>query len=222
MKKDDNRLLKNFSDFWTYFLAENIPDENKVICGFSRSIWDPNRDLDNTGLFRNWDFNNVPIWKIKIPNFIKKYLIRKFYDKYHLEIKQKLNVLEKKYWNVIHLDIHDTWNLLMWKEILQDKLKKDYFPEVNVLSVENKSCDLKVTKKIAKLFEKEFLYKTNIDNPFGGWWFVTRKYWFDNKNVNWVRIELWRYIFLNEKTQEIDLNKMNDIKNKFERVLKQL
>ena len=96
MKKDNNRLLKNYSDFWTYFLSKNIPDENKVICNFSRSIWDPNRDLNNPDLFKDWDFNNIPVWKIKIPIFLKKYLIKKYYDRYYLEIKEKIEFLDKK------------------------------------------------------------------------------------------------------------------------------
>ena len=63
---------------------------------FSRSIWDPNRDLNNPDLFKDWDFNNIPVWKIKIPIFLKKYLIKKYYDRYYLEIKEKIEFLDEK------------------------------------------------------------------------------------------------------------------------------
>jgi hypothetical protein len=37
--KDNNfRLLKNFSDFATYYLSEAISDNNKVVCNYSRAI----------------------------------------------------------------------------------------------------------------------------------------------------------------------------------------
>jgi hypothetical protein len=37
-KSNNYRLLKNFSDFATYYLSENINEENKVVCNYSRAI----------------------------------------------------------------------------------------------------------------------------------------------------------------------------------------
>ena len=221
MKRDNNRLLKNFSDFATFYLSEGIDERNKVICNFSRSIWDPNRGLDSHDLFRENDFNNIKVWKITFPNFIKKYLINKYYKKYHNEVEKKLLALEQEYWNVIHLDIHDTGNILMWETIQEDKNKDLYFPVVNLWNIDNTSCTNEFSNKICGLFEKEFWEKPKLNWPYWGG-FVTKKYgvWFSNRET--IQVEFGRYLFMDERTQIIDQDKMKKAIDNFENVLLEL
>jgi N-formylglutamate amidohydrolase len=218
MKKDDNRLLKNFSDFWTYFLAENIPDENKVICDYSRALWDPNRDISAWDLFMDDDFNWTKIWKIKLPNLLKKYLINKYYKNYHKKIEKKIKILEKNNEKIIILDIHDTWSELLGVNYSQDK-KRDYcFPEINIWTANHESCSKEFTEKLTKLFKKEFWFDTKIDWPYN-WWYVSKKYWIWYKNRQVVQIEFGRYLYIDEINQRVNFIKMKDLRDKLNRVI---
>jgi len=218
-KKNNDRLLKNFSDFWTKYLVLDF--ENKIICNFSRALWDPNRDIKAWDLFMDKDFNWNNIWKIKLPNFLKNILIKKYYKSYHNSIQNKINKLEKNNSEVIIFDIHDTWNELLWIDFDDDKKRDYHFPEINIWTSWYKTCTKEFTDKLSWLFLKEFWINPKIDWPYV-WWFVSKKYWIWFKNRQVVQIEFGRYLYMNEKTQEIDFNKINDIKDKFIKVIKDI
>lgn len=59
MKKNNSRLVKNFSDFWTKYLVKDL--ENVITFNFSRAIWDPNRDLNASDLFKDTDFGLIKV-----------------------------------------------------------------------------------------------------------------------------------------------------------------
>ena len=217
-KKNDYRLLKNFSDFATYYLSENISEKNKVVCDYSRAIWDPNRSLNNKDLFKKTDFNNNIVFKKELPDFLKKYLIKRFYQSYHNKIQAKISELKKEYWKVIHIDVHDTWNLLLWPSFELDKPRDYYFPEINLFNPDLQACGSEIEEKIRKIFEAKFDYEINIDNPKSTWWFVTRKYG-NADDIHALRLELWRYLLLDEKTQVPDLEKIKKFRKTFEEVL---
>ena len=218
-RKNNSRLLKNFSDFWTKFLWENI--ENKIICNFSRALWDPNRNINAGDLFMEKDFNWVKIWKYTLPNFVKNILIKKYYNSYHKKIQKHIEKLEKINKEIIILDIHDTWNQLLWEDFADDIKKDYYFPEINIWTSNYKSCTKDFSIKLEKLFKNEFWFESKIDWPYD-WGYVSKKYWIWFKDRQVVQIEFWRYLYMDEKTQEIDLNKIKDIREKFEKVLEKL
>jgi len=217
-KKYNYRLLKNFSDFATYYLSEWISVENKVVCNYSRAIWDPNRSLDNKDLFKKTDFNWNQVFKKEIPEFLKRHLINKYYKQYHKDIQDKIEHLKVKYWKIIHIDVHDTWNLLLWKDFELDKPRDYYFPELNLFNPENKACSKDIEEKIHNIFRNNFSYNSNIDNPKSTWGFVTRKYW-DWNEVHALRLELGRYLFMDEKTQKLNFEKIEEFKKVFDNVL---
>ena len=162
-KKGNDRLIKNYSDFATMFLVEDC--ENKIICNYSRALWDPNREINAPDLFRTTDFAWIDLWKIKLPLFLKKFLINKYYKNYHNKIKLEIKKLEQNNEEIIILDIHDTWNLMMWKNKKDDKQRDYYFPEINIWTAGYKSCTKKFSDKLEILFKKEFWFDSNIDWP---------------------------------------------------------
>ncbi len=219
-KKNNYRLLKNFSDYATRYLWDNIFLDNKIICDYSRTIWDPNRDLDNPDLFKKTDFNNIEVWKKQLPNFLKKYLLKKYYNKYHSNIEKKIFEMKEKYDQIIHIDVHDTWNFLLESELWKYKLREPKFPEVNLFNPENKACNSEIFEKIIDAFKNNFDYHINIDDSKWTWGFVSRKYW-KIFWVNSVRLELWRYLYLNEDNQTINDN-ITKIRKQFEDTLLEL
>jgi N-formylglutamate amidohydrolase len=172
-KKYNNRLIKNYSDFATKYLIEDF--DNKIICNYSRALWDPNRDIDAPDLFRVTDFGWLDLWKYKLPKFVKNILIKKYYKYYHNNIKLKIEELEKNNEEIIILDIHDTWNELLWVDYSLDKKRDYYFPEINIWTAGYESCSKNFIDKLSKLFKKEFWFETKIDWPYD-WWYVSKKY----------------------------------------------
>ena len=218
-KRYNYRLLKNFSDFWTKFLLKNC--ENKIICKYSRALWDPNRNIKDGDLFMDNDFWWIKIWKYNLPDFIKNILIKKYYNSYHYQIENRIIKMEKQFWEIIILDIHDTWNELLWIDFSDDKKRDYYFPEINLWVYNYESCTKDFCNKLDKLMLDEFWFESKIDWPYD-WWYVSKKYWVWYKNRQVVQIEFGRYLYMNEKNQEIDLEKMKDMREKFEKVLEWL
>ena len=218
-KKNNDRLIKNYSDFATRNLVDGI--ENKVVCNYSRALWDPNRSLDAPDLFRDTDFWWIKIWKYRLPEFIKNILIKKYYNSYHNEIKRKIKILERDNKEIIILDIHDTWNELLWPEFSNDKKRGYYFPEINFWTAWFESCTKDFSDKLGELMFDEFWFEVKVDWPYDRG-YVSGKYWIWYKNRQVVQIEFGRYLYMDEKTQEIDLDKMKDLRSKFERAMERL
>lgn len=220
-KKDSYRLLKNFSDFSTKYLIPDIfPENQKVICGFSRTLGDPNRKRNSLELFRDRDFNNIRIWKIRFPNIVKDYLLKKYYDRYHQEIQSKINSLEKRHKIIIILDIHDTGNYLLSHKKEDDREKKYKFPKINLGNCDNSSSK-EFVKVLSEEFEKEFNIKPLLNEPYKGG-YVTQKYGIGFPNRWVVQIEFGRYLYINEKTQSIDREKIKEVRDKFMNVVQNL
>lgn len=220
-KKYNYRLLKNFSDFATSYLLEDISLDNKIICHFSRALWDPNRNRDALDIFRGNDFNDIKIWKFNFPSIFKEFLLRKYYDNYHNNILKKIDLIEKKYKNIIIIDIHDTWNYLLWVDKKDDRKRSESFPMINLGNCDNKSSSKVFMDNLSELIESEFWFTPAINTPYK-WWYVTQKYWLNHVNRECVQIEFWRYLYMNEQTQELDNEALEDIKNKFYSVIKKL
>lgn len=206
-KKFNERLIKNSSDFATAnLIPKDFPKNQKVICNFSRLIGDPNRNLEDENLFREFDFNENRIFRYQLPKVLKRFLIKKYYYNYHKKISNIVNVDEK----LIIFDIHDTGNIFMKPNPKDDKLKKEKFPNINLGNLDNKSSSKKVIELLAKELKKELSLEVTLNNPYKGG-FVTKKY-SKFKNVEVIQIEIGRYLYMDEKTQKINQKEINRIR----------
>ena len=220
-EKEDFRLLKNYSDFGTSkILSEKIPKNQTIICNFSRALGDPNRERNSKELFREYDFNSVKIWKGDLPSSLKNHLIKKYYDKYHRQIEKRISQMEKKHEKIVILDIHDTGNYLLSPNKKDDKLREERFPEINLGNCNNASSSEDLLNHLAKILEEEFKFKPSLNKPYKGGW-VTQKYGIKNPNREVVQIEFGRYLYMNEREQEINQN-IYTIRDKFLKVVSQI
>ena len=217
-KRNKYRLLKNCSDFGTrLILPSGIPKNQVLVCPYSRILGDPNR---GSSLFRTVDFNQVKIWRISLPLFLKKFLVRNFYLTYHRNIAMLLSTLEKKYGKVIILDIHDTGNVLLAPSPAQDISRKPSFPHINLSNYEHKASSQEFLLHLSSLFEQEFKIKPVLNKPYKGG-YVTQKYGIGH-NREVVQVEFNRSLYLDERTQSVKKEQVLLFRKKLFKVLSKL
>lgn len=201
MLSDDKRLLKNFSDWWTKFLiSEKIPKEQIIEVNFSRAIWDPNRARWAFDIFRDKDFWWLDLWKNPLTDEQKEELLKNYYDKHHTLVKEKIKELKSKNEKIFIIDVHDTWNLLMWEDFSKDKLKEALFPELAICDSEWITLNDELKKIVDKAFKKNLNLNQVWNDPYK--FSFTSSHYCDKEN--WIfslQVEFWRYLLIDEKTQ---------------------
>ena len=211
--KKTERLLKNFSDFWTTDIvnAMNIPESQIVRTYYSRAIWDCNRDicdLSPAWFIRDTDFNDKRLFTEKV---IQSLIWKKHYKDYHNEINKKLMKIEQSWQSSFLFDIHDTWVRLMDFDVENDQIKDELFPFINISDCSGSSCVSWYLELFWQELHKAFWFSPVLREPFKSW-FVTQKHWMQvrkswNGQRNVIQIELGRFLYMKESTQEIDLER---------------
>lgn len=191
-------LQKNFSDYATGELVR--PIRGSIVCEHSRAIGDPNRERNKA--FHHEDFSKNKVWRFKIPYWLQEFLLRRHYDKYHNKVRPA--VKDKKY----VFDVHDTGNVMMKKNSYH--IRNPRFPKLCLSNDDHRTSTKEEIQLFAELLEKEFGYKPTINDPYKGG-YVTRTY---GKNRTAIQIELGRYLYMDEHTQEIDEKKLADVREK--------
>ena len=209
------RLVKNFSDFWTRKLikASWIPKKYIIINKASRLIWDANRSTIAPDFVRNKDFNWIEI--ISNPDQFRFFWEDLTWE-YHNNIFLKLRQIEKEKWWVIGFDIHDTWVRLMEDDPKNDKFRDWGFPLITLWSRNWESCNPEILNYFAQRLKHYLWIESYINDPYN-WWYVVKLHWEDyrkennTKRVNMIQVEFWRFMYMKESTQEIDLERMKII-----------
>jgi hypothetical protein len=230
--KDFNRLIKNYSDFWTRKAIKKswIPEENIITSPWSRALSDYNRENktenedatlpDGRKSIRPYDFNHVII--IDNPEQFREQWQHKT-NMYHGSLEYWLNYAEEVSWWSIWIDIHDTWVNLMWKNQDEDKFREWAFPLITLWTKEWESCNSEILEYFSERLEHYLWIKSEINNPFQ-WWYVTTKHGLEdrkqkdvnnnpaNKSIrNMIQVELGRFLYMKESTQEVDWERMEII-----------
>ncbi|PCI24604.1 hypothetical protein COB57_04270 [Candidatus Peregrinibacteria bacterium] len=221
MKNLSHRAIKNFSDFATRNLvSEEIPGNQKVVADFSRAIGDPNRARDAHDVFRETDFNGLPVWEEKLTEEEKEGLLKKYYDQYHAQVLSVIQDVESKNNTTIVFDIHDTGNVMMGADPTQDIKRKEFFPEICIGNKKGESASPEILEAFSSSLEKHLGLTPSVNAPYSGA-YTNIKYGVEhNKNLapsekfkrNVVLIEMGRYLYMDEATQEIDFDKVKKIR----------
>ena len=209
------RLLKNYSDFWTRKAIKSswIPDESIVHNKTSRMTWDSNRWLDAVDFIRAADFS----WNKLLDNpsdFRSEW--EKRHREYHDEVTIQMQEKQDKNWWVIWFDIHDTWIRLMWKDKEYDKFREEWFPPITLWTRDWEACNDDILDFFSNRLEYHIWIKPLLNEPYK-WGYVTQRHWEQyriNNNTrkrNLIQIELGRFLYLKESTQEVDWERMEII-----------
>ncbi|MFK7779852.1 MAG: N-formylglutamate amidohydrolase [Candidatus Gracilibacteria bacterium] len=222
------RLIRNYSDFGTRKMVKKsgIPDKNVICFPGSRAIGDPNREYktqkeddkleQGKKFIRDSDFNSQVI--IKNPGQFRKIGKSKI-GKYHKDLENSLSSAERNTGGSIGFDIHDTGTNLMNKENDFDTFREEGFPEITLGTKEGESCNSEILEFFAKKLKLYLGLKIFINEPFKGG-FVTTKHGQKNRQEenkgnglkkskrNLIQVEIGRYLYMKESTQEIDWERM--------------
>lgn len=231
-KEKSHRIIKNFSDFaCSKLIPKNIPENQKIIAHFSRAIGDPGRVKDSPDLFRETDFNGIPIWDKPLTKAEKAYLVKNYYRKYHNKVLKSIQEAEKKYKTVIVFDIHDTGNRMLKPNPDDDRLRSHKFPKIDLGCLRGTSCKPEIIKVFAKALEKHLGMHPTIDKPFKGDGAVTTKYGkFFNDTLpkekrfarNVIQVELGRYLYMDEKTQKTNHEHLKIIQKGLDKAIEEV
>ncbi len=210
------RIIKNFSDFWTRYVVKKsfIPKTQVLSNMYSRFVWDPARDIEADDFIRNTDWSkNILLW---IKNDNKKYW-KAAHRIYHNSIEKRLLDLEKENWWSITIDDHDTWVLQIWVKKELDKFQSWWFPFIVLSTWDWDSCNNEILSYYAERIEFHLWIKVLINNPYK-WGYVLKKHWtyfrntllkygWNYKKRNLIQQEVWKFLYLNERTQKVDFDK---------------
>jgi N-formylglutamate amidohydrolase len=199
--KNNNRLVKNFSDWWTNLLIHpEIPKNQIIKVKFSRAIGDPNRERNADDIFRETDFWGIPIWKTPITKEEKELLLKTYYDIHHQSITNRINQLQKRHKNLLIIDIHDTGNLLMGLSQWQDRKKNILFPPIALCDNEWKTLPPNLREEIDTIFSDHFNIPIQWNDPYRHS-FTTDVYGKPDQWIYALQIEFWRYLLIDESSQ---------------------
>ncbi len=212
------RILKNYSDFWTRHLVKHsfIPESTVVRATKSRWITDPARAAWE--VLKKDDFcNNV------LPSALFEWVEEwsESYKLFHKLLRKLIDKTIEGEWWVTLVDDHDTWATCTWRNVLEDSYKTWGFPLINLWVKDWSSCNSEIVNYYAQRIEYHLWVKPTIDKPYKGW-FVTTHYWKEwRENItnewgnpeilNVIQQEVWKYLYLDWRTQKLDFEKVKII-----------
>ena len=214
-KKQAYRLLRNFSDWWTRKVMKysGIPSQNILIPKSPRIAWDPARAVNDKTFIRDTDFNGNKLMPT-VQSSHEKTTWAKNHAEYHEWITSHLSHIETTHWWSITFDIHDTGVNMMGINPKQDTFREWWYPKMEIGTLDGASCDPEILSYFVEQVEKYFGF-TPVVNEKYKWGYVTKKHgweareslekaWEKPNKRNVLQIELGRYLYMKESTQEID------------------
>ena len=208
------RILKHFSDFWTRYVVNNsfIPRNQVINATNGRSITDPARKLWTPVM--NKDFYNNELPKALLEGTEIGALKQ---ESYHLNIKKKAYEVISKEWWVIFIDNHDTGVVDMWNSVELDRYDDWGFPLITLWTKDWESCNQEIVEYYSERIKFHLWIDVLINKPYK-WWYVTQKHWVERREelrkqwkspgiMNVIQQEVWKFLYLDERTQIVDKDK---------------
>lgn len=232
--KFKSRLRKNFSDFLTAYLIGDIPEGQRVIPAHGRIAGDPARALNAPDLFRETDFNDIPVYSNHLPADVREAALDQSYRPFHAEVLRQLKAQHGDARNtLVAFDLHDTGNLLLGYTPEQDETrekKKGWrMPPVIISNKDGLTAPNELMEDLREAFAHHLRLSSQdvkINDPYKGG-YVTAHYG-DPSNPELqnaaherraiVQVELDRGLYMDEQTQGMIPSKINDVRRRLTRV----
>ncbi|PIR49171.1 hypothetical protein COU80_00275 [Candidatus Peregrinibacteria bacterium CG10_big_fil_rev_8_21_14_0_10_55_24] len=211
------RMRRNFSDFATAELIEDIPQQQRAVPRYGRIGGDPGRSLDAQDLFRPTDFNGIKIYRKPLPDQVKEEALAASYIPYHRAVVEHLLRVHGDPRNlVVAIDLHDTGDLLLAPEPMYDvtrEAKQGWnMPPVILSNRDGQTAPEQLMADLQAAFQEHLglnADEVECNTRYKGG-FVTQHYG-DPQNPQLreaknpdravVQVELKRGLYLHEKTQ---------------------
>ena len=184
----------------------------------SRFLVDLNRrraDASEMGVILQKDWDDVPVLKKTLSSSERETRLRKYFDPFY----EKFDSLVGK--GVFVLDGHSMGsetNTAEKEKLAKGKLKKiEERPDICV-AVQEKYCD----QKIIDLFIREFSNKgfsVKVNNPYSTGDLIERAYLAGSQGV---MLEINKKLYMNEKTLELDLKRIRNIRRILKKILNKI
>lgn len=218
----NERLLRNFSDWGTAAIVADIPEKQRLIPRFGRLAGDPNRAPTAKTLFSPEDFGGIPIFNRSLSKSLKEQLLRLSYTPFH---DKALNRLIRAHGNsnnhLLVADVHDTGNLILGETDREDEdrltSKGWEMPAVMLGDKTGLTTSGTVMEDLANAFKVRFGLSDSdveINTRFTGG-YVTQRYGLPHDDIkeqlaeavnperHVVQVELGRFLYMDEKTQQL-------------------
>ena len=225
--KFDQRLQRNFSDVGTSVLVKGINPDQCLVPEHGRIAGDPARAEDAKDLFRMHDFGGVQVYNGLLPDSVRNACLDASHRPYHAEITRQILAVRGDTRNLLVIfDIHDTGNLILAVDPSNDRHRAErrshpeitmddgwHMPPVIISDNDGKTAPSQLMQDLANAFRTEF--RLGDGDVRTNWHFkgghVTKTYGDPaipalaaaQQGRAVVQVELGRYLYIDERSQEI-------------------
>ncbi len=151
---------------------------------------------------------NEKIFQSKLPNKYISNMLKKFYDPFHLQLKERINYLKSIFGVVYLIDIHST-------PPISNNISN--FPDVIIGNNFGKSCDETFKNYLVSHFQNFNLNHT-LNSPYSGG-YITRTYGKKDNNVHAIQVEISKDFYMNQSTLKLNGN-LKILKSIFKNIIK--
>ena len=151
---------------------------------------------------------NEKIFQSKLPNKYISNMLKKFYDPFHLQLKERINYLKSIFGVVYLIDIHST-------PPISNNISN--FPDVIIGNNFGKSCDETFKNYLVSHFQNFNLNHT-LNSPYSGG-YITRTYGKKDTNVHAIQVEISKNFYMNQSTLKLNGN-LKILKSIFKNIIK--
>jgi len=196
----DKEILK-LTDWYTNDLFHSDEDE-MIIANFSRIFCDPERFTDDAqeimaqyGMGVIYEKNDDGETIRKVSSKIRKRILNNYYWKHHQMFSKAVDAQLKQYNKALIIDCHSYPGKPLKRDLDQNINRPDFNIGTDPYHTPEKLIDSAV-----KFFNKAG-YSLGLDWPYKGS-IVPLEYYYKDKNVQTIMLEINRNLYLNEPTNE--------------------
>ncbi|WP_091983854.1 N-formylglutamate deformylase [Pseudoalteromonas denitrificans] len=190
---------------------------------YSRFVIDLNRDPDGVNLYPGQDttelcpttaFDSSPLYLegMKPDETEIQRRVALYWRPYHLAIKETLNQMQQEFGKAVLLEAHSILSHV-------PRFFEGQLPDFNFGTANGASCDESLMKQVESL---DFSPYSSISNGRFKGGFITRHFGQPEQNIHALQLELSQRTYMNEPSNEYNINKAYAVKPKLKQLVETL